>query len=103
MPTKKLTAVVVPSLTPGEYWDKILPGLILRVGARRRTWQYRVRSGETYRRIPLGHFPAMELAEARESVRNLIERLEKGAPPLPSGAASALGRSVHAGRADRSL
>jgi integrase len=84
MPTKKLTAVVVPSLAPGEYWDTILPGLILRVGARRRTWQYRVRSGETYLRIPLGHFPAMELAEAREGARNLIERLEKGAPPSPS-------------------
>jgi integrase len=83
MPTKKLTAVVVPSLAPGEYWDTILPGLILRVGARRRTWQYRVRSGETYRRITLGHFPAMELAEAREAARKLIERLEKGAPPSP--------------------
>jgi integrase len=83
MPTKKLTAVVVPSLAPGEYWDTILPGLILRVGARRRTWQYRVRSGETYRRIPLGHFPSMELAEAREGARHLIERLEKGAPPSP--------------------
>jgi integrase len=84
MPTRKLTAVSVPTLAPGEYWDTILPGLILRVGARRRTWQYRVRSGETYRRIPLGHFPSMELAEAREGARNLIERLEKGAPPSPS-------------------
>src|SRR6516165_9948049 len=83
MPTKKLSAVVVSSLAPGEYWDTILPGLILRVGTRRRTWQYRVRSGETYRRITLGHFPTMELAEAREAARKLIERLEKGAPPSP--------------------
>jgi integrase len=84
MPTKKLTAVVIPSLPPGEYWDTILPGLILRVGARRRTWQYRVRSGDSYRRIPIGHHPSTELGAAREAARNLIERLEKGAPPSPS-------------------
>ena len=83
MPTKKLTAIAIPSLEPGEYWDTIMPGLILRVGARRRTWQYRARTGESYRRIPLGHFPNVELADAREAARNLIERLEKGAPPSP--------------------
>jgi integrase len=74
-----------------------MPGLILRVGARRRTWQYRARTGESYRRIPLGHFPNVELADAREAARNLIERLEKGAPPSPppphprSASASTLG------------
>jgi integrase len=100
MPTKKLTAIAIPSLEPGEYWDTIMPGLILRVGARRRTWQYRTRTGESYRRIPLGHFPNVELADARETVRNLIERLEKGAPPPPppphprSASALTLGRLI---------
>ena len=63
--------------------DTILPGLILRVGVRRRTWQYRVRNGEGYQRIPIGHYPAMELADAREAARSAFERLEKGAPALP--------------------
>jgi hypothetical protein len=79
----KLTAVAVPSLARGEYWDVLLPGLILRVGSRRRTWQYRVRSGDAYKRIPIGHYPAMELAGAREAARLAFERMEKGAPPSP--------------------
>jgi hypothetical protein len=53
-----------------------------RFEARRRTWQNRVRSGESYRRIPLGHFPNVDWrAPARR--RDLIERLEKDAPPSP--------------------
>lgn len=83
MPTRKLTTLAIPSLAPGEYWDSVLPGLILRVGARRRTWQYRIRSGTAYQRIPIGHYPAMELADAREAARRAFERLEKGAPPSP--------------------
>ena len=83
MPTKKLTAVALPSLPPGEYWDAIVPGLILRVGARRRTWQYRIRVGGRYDRRPLGHFPAVGLTEARDAARNLVERLDSGAPPAP--------------------
>ena len=83
MPIKKLTAIALPSLPPGEYWDAIVPGLILRVGARRRTWQYRVRVGGRYDRRPLGHFPGVGLTEAREAARNLVERLDNGAPPAP--------------------
>jgi integrase len=83
VPIKKLTAIALPSLPPGEYWDAIVPGLILRVGARRRTWQYRVRVGGRYDRRPLGHFPGVGLTEAREAARNLVERLDNGAPPAP--------------------
>jgi integrase len=36
--------------------------------------------------MPLGHFPNVELAEARAAARSLIERLEKGAPPSPAPA-----------------
>jgi integrase len=96
MPTKKLTALGIPSLEPGEYWDAIVPSLILRVGARRRTWQYRARVGASYQRIALGHFPALSLTEAREAARNLVERLDSGAPPSlapshPRAAALTLG------------
>jgi integrase len=84
MPIKRLTAIAIPSLPPGEYWDAIVPGLILRVGARRRTWQYRARLGGHYNRRPLGHFPAVGLTEAREAARNLLERLDRGAPLAPA-------------------
>jgi integrase len=84
MPTKKLTAIALPSLPPGEYWDAIVPGLSLRVGVRRRTWQCRIRVGGRYPRVPLGHFPAVGLAEAREAARQHLERLDSGAPPAPA-------------------
>ena len=84
MPTKKLTALAIPTLAPGEWYDAVLPGLILRVGEKRRTWQFRYHAGGSYRRDPLGHYPAMELAEAREAGRKLIGRLDSGAPPPPS-------------------
>ena len=80
MPTKKLTALSIPTLAPGEWYDAVLPGLILRVGVKRRTWQFRYHAGGSYHRKPLGHFPAMELAEAREAGRKLIGRADKGVP-----------------------
>ena len=80
MPTKKLSALSIATLAPGEWYDAVLPGLILRVGAKRRTWQFRYRAGGYYHRKPLGHFPAMELGEAREAGRKLIERVDSGAP-----------------------
>jgi integrase len=86
MPTKKLTAVSIPHLVEGEWYDAVLPGLILRVGVKRRTWQFRYHAGGSYHRKPLGHFPAMELGEARDAARRVIERAEKGVPiddPVP--------------------
>ena len=81
MPTKKLTALSIPTLAPGEWYDAVLPGLILRVGKKRRTWQFRYHAGGSYHRKPLGHFPAMELARCpRGARRKLIGRAERGAP-----------------------
>ena len=80
MPQKKLTALAIPTLAPGEWYDAVLPGLILRVGVKRRTWQFRYHAGGSYHRKPLGHFPAMELAEARDTARRLIDRADKGVP-----------------------
>ena len=81
MPAIKLTALSVPSLPPGEYRDALMPGLILRVGLRRRVWQYRARVGARQPRTPLGYFPALGLADAREAARSVALRIESGAPP----------------------
>src|SRR6478672_1068142 len=80
MPTKKLTAVSIPHLVEGEWYDAVLPGLILRVGVKRRTWQFRYHAGGSYHRKPLGHFPAMELGEARAAARKLLGRADMGVP-----------------------
>ena len=71
-----------------------MPGLILRVGNKRRTWQFRYHAGGSYHRKPLGHFPAMELADAREAARKLIGRAESGVPIEALGTASAVVRSA---------
>ena len=92
-----------PTLAPGEWYDAVLPGLILRVGDKRRTWQFRYHAGGSYHRKPLGHFPAMELAEARDAARRLIERADRGVPieaPAPHPRSSDV---AHARRAARPL
>lgn len=81
---KLLSALAVPKLRPGEYWDPVIPGLCLRVGAHRRTWSLRHRVGGSHRRDRLGFYPAMGLADARTAAGKLLERMEAGAaPPAP--------------------
>ena len=80
---KLLSALAVPKLGTGEYWDPLIPGLALRVGARRRTWTLRHRVGGRHRRDILGYFPTVSLADARTAAGKLLERAEAGAAPLP--------------------
>jgi integrase len=80
---KLLSAVAVPKLGTGEYWDPLIPGLALRVGAHRRTWTLRHRVGGRHRRDILGYFPTLSLADARTAAGKLLERMEAGAAPLP--------------------
>ena len=86
MPQKKLTAAAIPHLPEDEWWDAILPGLILRVGKKRRSWSVRFHAEGSYQRVSLGHWPAMELGEARDAARAVIERADMGMPlkePVP--------------------
>jgi integrase len=80
---KLLSALAVPKLGTGEYWDPLIPGLALRVGARRRTWTLRHRVGGHHRRDILGYFPTLSLADARTAAGKLLERMEAGAAPPP--------------------
>ena len=80
---KLLSALAVPKLGTGEYWDPLIPGLALRVGARRRTWTLRHRVGGRHRRDILGYFPALSLAEPARRQASCIERMEAGAAPPP--------------------
>ena len=85
MPKKTLTALALPSLPEGEYWDTVSSGLVFRVGAKRRSWAVRHRVNGSYRRDPLGTFPAMSLAEARNGAAVIIERAQAGvSPPAPA-------------------
>ena len=93
MATKKLSALSIKKLTPGDWHDALLPGLILRVGAKRQTWSYRYSAGGRKLRATLGHHPVMGLAEAREAARKAAERIDGGVMPA---APAPHPRSAHA-------
>ena len=80
MPTKKLTDLRSPPWRPVNGTTEGVAGLILRVGRKRGSGQYRYHAGGSYHRKPLGHFPAMELGDARTAAREMIERADKGIP-----------------------
>ena len=81
MARKKLSALAIPKLSPGDWHDIIVPGLILRVGAKRQTWTYRYSAGGKKLRLTLGYHPVMGLAEAREACRKASERIDSGVTP----------------------
>ncbi len=82
MPSIKLTALAVAALPPGNHFDAACPGLIVRVGKRRRTFTYRWRAGGRNPCIVLGHFPAISLSQARQLAREAALRIDSGAAPL---------------------
>jgi Arm DNA-binding domain len=81
MARKKLSALSIRTLPPGNWPDVVGPGLALRVGANRKTWTYRYRAGGRKLRLALGYHPIMGLAEAREAARKASERIDGGAMP----------------------
>lgn len=87
MPKRALTAASVERIKPPrtgqvEHFDKGYPGLALRVsygGARSFVVFYRY--GSKLRRLTLGTFPAISLADAREAWRLARQDVEKGRDP----------------------
>src|SRR5207248_850622 len=74
--TEKLTNSRVKNATapPGgrmELWDELLPGLGLRVsGSGTKTWFVRYRFGANQRRLKIGAYPSIMLADARRLARS---------------------------------
>lgn len=77
---QKLTAAALASLPIGDHLDHIIPGLVFRVGARRRSWMLRYRAGGKQNKPVIGYFPETGLKEAREAAKAILERLEAGVP-----------------------
>ncbi len=87
-----LTAKTVASLRTDrvqeEIYDALVPGLILRVGrGGTKTWVVRYRSGGRYRRLQLGRYPVLSLADAREAARAKLAEAQAGADPAQERAA----------------
>lgn len=87
MPTSKLTAKLLDNLTPPqsgrtEYWDEDVRGLGLRLtptGAA--TWNFIYRIAGRPRRMTIGKYPEMGLADARKEARAATARVYSGIDP----------------------
>jgi integrase len=82
-----LTAVGVARLKPpaqgqADYFDKGFPGLSLRISySGRKTWTFLYRRAGKARRMNLGLYPAMGLAEARDAWRQARQGVQAGHDP----------------------
>lgn len=90
MPTVKLTELAIQKRQgPAELWDANLPNFGLRIGTPngrwpkgRKTWQamYRVNGGAK-KRLKLGNYPEMSLADARTEARERLALAQRGIDP----------------------
>lgn len=94
---RKLAPKIIEHLkTPGprrlEVWDTVLPGFGVRVSPTgRKAWFVVVRIGDRQKRITIGPYPAISLAEARDEARRIIRNAHLGVPdeaPAPVPAAT---------------
>lgn len=84
MSTIKFTDRYVKSLKPTGVQFQISDstGLMLRVSQNgKKTWCYRYRFEDGYRRLKLGNYPKISLADAREKHAKAIERRDLGSNP----------------------
>ena len=101
MPRAKLTAVSVerfkaPANGRIEYFDQVLPGFALRIthkGAK--SWVVFYRHGGRLRRMTLGSYPALGLADARDHARQALQQAAKGNDPAAERAQRRSSRSQH--------
>jgi integrase len=83
----KLTAAQVESLkAPAhgqqEYWDKKLPGFGLRVSqGGRKTWTLLYRHQKLMRRLTVGTYPPLSLADARDMAKAKLAEVQRGLDP----------------------
>src|SRR6478736_912408 len=98
MTRRTLTAAAVERIKPPakgqiECYDQGFPGLALRVSyGGGKSWSFFFRQGGRLRRMTLGTYPALSLAEARDAWREARLSVARGIDPIaaarsPSGSA----------------
>lgn len=85
MPRVKLQDRMVASLEGGDgrvdYWDALVPGLVLRVSAERKAWCAVYRIGGKKDRLTLGTCPLMSIHDARERAAEILRKAQRGEDP----------------------
>lgn len=85
MASKMLTAREVDSIKPGPKRREVPDGgnghyLVVNTSGKK-AWAFRYRFGTRTRRLTLGHYPLMRLADAREATRDAAQKLAYGIDP----------------------
>ncbi len=87
MPQLRFTDRSIQAIKPApegrvEYWDTTLPAFGLRVTTKgKMSWVLMYRVGGPVRRLTLGRYPAIGLADAREKARAALQLVDKGVDP----------------------
>ena len=86
MPKQKLTDASLRALQPGQsqvdYWCATVAGFGLRVSpGGRKTFMVRYRTGGRYRRVKLGVYPDLSLADARRRARQVVGEVASDRDP----------------------
>lgn len=81
----RLTDIYVESLTPRDgrreriVRDGALPGFLIRVGPRKRTFELRIEKPPKMTR-PLGHWPELRASDARRMAEDIWDKHQRGEP-----------------------
>ena len=87
MPKLKFTARGIAAIKPPkagqvDYWDASIPGFVLRITyAGRKTWCVVYRHESRKRRLTLGTYPSLSLADARERAKDALQQSAHGNDP----------------------
>jgi integrase len=87
VPVVTFTARFVESLAPPsagqcDYWDRTLPGFGLRLSfGGRKAWVVRYHANSRLRRLTLGPYPTIGLADARDRAKVALLQVASGADP----------------------
>src|ERR1700730_16866939 len=87
MPTLRLTARTLDALTTDpdqqiDYFDESLPGFAIRVSKLgKKSWCVVYRHAGKVRRLTLGSYPPITLADARDMARDKLRDAQKGSDP----------------------
>jgi integrase len=88
MPSQKMTVLWLEKLKNTEsgrieYFDTFQSGFGLRVGKSKMSWfvLYRVTGNRKLKRLTLGKYPSMKLADARDKAKNAIHEADNGIDP----------------------
>jgi integrase len=95
------TIAALPSPERGQrlYTDDALPGFGLRIGATAKAFVLTV--GEERRRITIGRYPVVSLAQAREKARNILAKRQLGLDHQPAPFFAEARERFHASRRAR--